>query len=295
MSHNAYRKFKSYCVFCPTPLTKKNKTSEHIFGKKMQDIHPVKANLQARDQEGRLKKGSSPIINIQSKSVCRRCNSGWMSSEIDGAYPELEKLIKGEKEKIGVESVLLLRRYFVRLAILVDIESSNHDLSEDMLTDGYVQEFGGSNRHPPILNQEERTGYKNSCDIHRVFIYIGHHQGILGLNPFMNNSPNKQLDMTSPTQKTFTIVIGELAVVLNIGGPFTKYNILGGNSPFIALENKAISWPPNLKADYTDVYSTIKYDIHMAEYEHFKATRSPQQFVDHENKLRQEYIDSLLT
>ncbi len=298
MAHNSYRKFKNHCAFCSNILTKKNRTAEHLFGKKIQNIHPVKYHLKFHDQDGKKENGSSPITHLKSRSVCKTCNEGWMSLEIDRVYPVLKKLIKGEKGKISIESAKLLRRYFIRLAVLVDIESSSHELSESVLTEKYILKFGTSNKYSSIITQGERENFKNGSEIQRIFVYIGHHEGILGLDPLMNHAPlfginyeeNEGLILI---QKTFTIVIGELTFVISIGGKFCKYKILEKNSPFIALENSQFLWPPCLKVSYLDVYETFSEDKYKCESISAIKNMSTQELLSQEARIRYQYNDSL--
>ncbi len=213
MAIDEHRPFKS-CVFCGNPK-KADLTREHIFGKAVAKQYPVNHHWQTVKNTlfgPFVTKGGGPIINATAKLACGDCNSGPLSDIMDASLEPLMRLIDGTPHQLAPEDRAAVSRYSERVGLIADVMNSSYQLdapNPDRLS-------------PPLYSQAERERWTKGgplpLDMH---IYIGLHEGVLGLNPYTNSAYNRvRLEETqggTAVEKRLTIELRFAAMVRRIG------------------------------------------------------------------------------
>lgn len=89
-------------------------------------IHPTHKDKPLPFPPGTRRHGTTTTMTM--KSVCRRCNNGWMSSEIEGgAINPLKKLIVSENATLTTEDQIALTRWFVLKTMVLEHGMSTKD------------------------------------------------------------------------------------------------------------------------------------------------------------------------
>lgn len=198
--------------------------------------------------------GSGPIISLTSKSVCSICNNGILSDELEQSLDTLEYFINGRKLEVSDTHLRVLIRYFERLAILLDVESSNHDLLCNSKSEQeIIKDYGASNSFPPCVPREDRREYVRGSGLKTVKLWFGYHSGYIGVDPILKLILlNDGKDYHS---KYFSGVLGKLAFVVDYSGRFNfeEYNYVSTKT--LSLENKFL-WPFEDEISYDSYYAT---------------------------------------
>ena len=213
-----YRKFVT-CIFCGKrgPLTR-----EHLFGDSFAQFLRVEQNWVApqivpkRAQAVQIKRGSSPITHVAPPLLCGACNSGQLGLVMSQSLPLLKKLCTGEPTDLTGDDRIALRRYCERFGSIVDVCTSSEQVEE--MTPQQAQSFQAQLQHqkPAIVSFAARSAWLQGAALESVKVYVGHHQGILGLNPDFNVTHQPEFD---GSWKRITFIVWKLAVCIDIGQP----------------------------------------------------------------------------
>jgi hypothetical protein len=266
------RKFAT-CILCDAPEL----SVEHIFGGGLKARLWNMPNWRSFDQprSAALGKviavnGGAPMISITSRLLCEECNHsfhGVMSRVLD----PLPKLIHGNARNLTAENVSDLRRYFERIAYIVDVHTSNHQVSEAYRARPEHARNAPWRTSGPLYSLAERRDWHIHRPIASPEVYIGRHRGVLGINPMADTGQGPVFgpDGLSPSYKTFQVVIGQLAVVLRMGSnnpriPSSAYRLLGSDP---------LNWPPVPDVDYEDYFALCEQPNHYGPWRHILRER----------------------
>jgi hypothetical protein len=251
----SHRKFKT-CILCG----RHDLTKEHIFGKSFAAYLNVTHNWKAKatpwpfpvsDQEV---KGSSPITNIAPKLLCAKCNIERLSGLMNDSLPYLKDLSAGNPIALLPGAAELTKRYFERILLIVDVCTSNEQLTSKHKRSREHQLTAGLRQRPAIMDFVQRREWLMGGPLTGISVYIGHHTGVLGLNPDVNITYGTVANggVMRPT-KRIQMVIKELAVCLDIGRPDSP------PSSFVSIDS-ITKWPIDPKVSYDDYFSLRHQD-----------------------------------
>lgn len=259
------RKF-SACIFCGStgPLT-----AEHVFGKRLAKEFRSPKNWSVVDPSGARIIGSSSILDICPKGVCKRCNTESLSRTMAPAYQALRPLILGKKTTIQRAKIRALSLYWERAAAIIDVCTSNHGI----VADGEHEEtkwYRRSGRwrcHPPCITAEDRRSWEaevrefgpNASALQGVRVFIGHHSGVLGLNPEFNIAFTR--DQHSTYTKLVTLTIRHLSVCMLIQAqPSSTTKNIALSFEELRHGSGSIAWPPQQEVTYFDIFDLYNPD-----------------------------------
>mgnify|MGYP000215173655 CR=1 FL=1 len=248
-----HRKFKS-CIFCNArfgPPPKAKRSAEHVFGKAVANLFPTLRNWRAGFYGEKGLQGSSPVVNLTSRSVCEPCNNEWLSAENEAALPIIEKLKDGQSITLEIADQRKLYRYLARLCAIVDAESSNRDLTmKQQKLEAYARKFGGSNLFPPIITETSRNAFRTGDDIPVLKVWVGRHDGHLGHNPTFNlvRAPS-----STGIAKRILLVLGHLVIVAHLR--FGLMPLPRGLIGISSTPSSSVNWALANNIGYEDYYS----------------------------------------
>ncbi|WP_375206109.1 hypothetical protein [Hyphococcus sp.] len=264
MAKDEHRKFRK-CIFCNSELTggeNGTRSREHIFGKSLAEFVSHKTHwvvptdfdsqFTAPFDNTPTTKGSSPITNITSRSVCKTCNGGFLREQLEDATPHLRSLINGSRFSFDPTAQEMVRLYLCRFAIIVDVETSNLDLElSTSELEEYAAKHGPLRYFDPTISRTERWQLKSSDFQANIRVLVGHHSGLLGkiiefgvvpsINPFADIA-----------EKRISLVIGNLSILLIIG----MHDFVPPQSYIELCQPDAICWPKKPFVTYDDHYAT---------------------------------------
>ena len=252
--HRKYAK----CAFCDsTDLTK-----EHLFGKTLAKEFPVRSNWVAAALPLRgsspqtFVKGSSPILNLAPSLVCKKCNNGKLSVEMAAVLPLLLTLIRKHRHQITTVERAALRRYWERVGLLVDICTSNRDITPEYRESKEYQRSGEHRQYPPIISESARASWIAGDRLDRLQVFAGTHRGVLGINPVMNIAPMRQYDLEASALnqlgKKVLMTVGGLSVAVFVG-----LDVAIVPPSFLSLDGSHSDWrwPLHTPVSYDDFFS----------------------------------------
>jgi hypothetical protein len=250
----SHRKFKT-CVLCG----RYDLTKEHIFGAKFAAYLNVAHNWTAIATPDGLAalfdkyevKGSSPITNIAPQLLCGKCNKERLSGLMNDSLPYLKDLSSGKSISIPPEGIRTIKRYFERIALIVDVCTSNEQLKSSYKETREHKLAAKYRKELPTIKMAEREAWLAGELLAHTAIFLGHHIGVLGLNPEVNISHYRvgQAGIDVHPAKRVSMVIKELAVQIDIGMGQEELP-----TSFTSID-KITSWPTTPKVTYDDYYS----------------------------------------
>jgi hypothetical protein len=256
-----YEEHRKYtcCIFCET----EGLTREHIFGKSLAAKLAIQVPWRAvshstnAEHDGLPLKGSSPITHIAPRLLCDTCNTKRLSELMNTSLPILLALIRGECGGLSATDASVVLRYFERIALIVDVVTSDHEMSEKHLASTEFIRTDTNRVTGPVISQEARSNWLHGASPPDVSVFIGNHEGVMGLNPDMcithlrfRDSPRGEI---LGNVKRVSIVIGKLAVCIDLKMPSD-----GIPGSFVALRSVDFAWPPPNEASYED-YLSLRY------------------------------------
>jgi hypothetical protein len=215
-----YRQYAT-CIFCG----QQDLTREHVFGKAFAEFLDVKGNWNALQYllddpaSARPKKGSSPITSIAPKLLCNKCNSERLGQVMDQSLPLLKNLCDGASLQLSEPDKATLRRYFERFAAIVDVCTSSEQISN--MSEGKAKSFQAQAQHylPSLISFNARHAWLTGQRFEDVAIRLGHHHGVLGINPEFCVVHPVELD---GSWKRIAFVVKQLAVCIDIKEPYLE-------------------------------------------------------------------------
>ena len=258
-----HRRFVA-CVMCGStnPLT-----AEHLFGKalarRIGERRPWSANV-----NGTLEtvQGGNPLLFTTYKCLCSECNTNRFSTMMSDATPLLFGLARGHTSELSATDQSVLLRYFERLALLIDVVTSNQDITDEVRATPEFQRNAAFRRQAPAYSAKERRAWLlQRSNSPKPSVFIGRHMGILGLE--LKCSVDHASFGTFASLKRagrFHLVLGQLAIDLHWpivfpeGKPGAVYHHL-------THSKTPIVWPPIQDVSYLDFYLTHAMSQHVVE------------------------------
>jgi hypothetical protein len=256
----AHRKYK-HCILCEMYGV----TREHLFGKSLASKLGIKVPWAAVSKSTKpehhnlLLKGSSPITNLAPPLLCAKCNNERLTELMKTSLPPLLLLIHGGCACISMTDGAVLLRYFERVAMIVDVATSNHQVTARHRVSSEFYRTDTNRVAAPVISQEGRTKWLRGACLPEVKVFVGNHEGVLGLNPDMCITHRRIREQEGGPvlwyAKRISIVIGKLAICIdvNIGATAVPPS-------FLPLGSTKITWPPDAQADYQDYLSLRDQD-----------------------------------
>ena len=246
------------CVLCDgVPVTR-----EHLFGAKLADALdiPLSATGIGRAADGRdvAFNTGAPFLSSVSKCLCATCNNDAFHAMMGRVQPVIFKLAKGQKKWIEPGEIDDLLVYFERLGFLVDVLSSNYELTDEYRNSPHFEPHAHWHQHPPVFTLAERSAWvrKESGSV-RPRVFAGRHLGVLGINPETNMSRLPSLDSLATggdfsQVRQFHMCIGQLAIHIRMGVDVSEVD-LGNAYAKLAPISTAMRWPAAMRdVDYDD-------------------------------------------
>lgn len=264
--HDEHRRYLR-CIFCE----RTDLTSEHIFGKALARRIPLKSNWSAHHTGPSgyahppvYGKGGSPILSITASLLCNICNTTTLSKEVNASIETLFRMTKGHRLQLDANTVRSLRRYFERIGLIVDVITSNHDIDDAAKEKSEYRRSAYFRQLPAIITDPERFAWIRKGHLAGVTVYIGHHRGVMGLNPYVNIAHGKVVNQATGqllAWKWIVLVIGELAAFIRIGHvdhePPASWLKLPSNN---MVAEKFSAWPSRDDVSYDDILVLASQD-----------------------------------
>lgn len=257
----SHRKFKT-CVLCG----RHDLTKEHIFGKSFAAHLNVTENWTALATPdlplplpGKTVRGSSPITSIAPRLLCAKCNNERLSGLMNESLPYLKDLSSGNSISFQPPEITLIQRYFGRIGLIVDVCTSNEQLKSQYKETSEHKLAAKFRKEPAIIDFAQRQAWLAGGPLVEMSISLGHHIGVLGLNPDVNIAHYSVLrngvkGREMYPAKRVSLVIKQIAVCIDIGmGPAHLPNSL-------AAIDKLTNWPINPKITYDEYFSLRTQD-----------------------------------
>jgi hypothetical protein len=251
--HDEHRKYE-HCIFC----TGTDLTAEHIFGKALARRIGLKENWTAtqlqRDGSVISAKGGSPILSITAELLCKDCNNKDLSDEMRAAVDVVHRMAEGETFELTEAQVSAVRRYAERVALIVDVITSDHHMTDSQRSGKDFKRSAAYRTRPPVYSDEERIRWRAGEVLDGLEVFVGYHDGVLGVNPYVNvahgfgmRGPGRLL---SPWKRLVFIIKG-LAVYVSIGSA----PALIREESWALLRNgkPSLKWPISPAAGYLDI------------------------------------------
>ena len=238
-------------------------TKEHVFGKAFAAYLNVKVHWSTTSTPietttgSEPVKGSSPITNIAPPVLCGTCNKERLSGLMSSSLPYLKAITSGQSLTFTPEIILALRRYFERMALIVDVMTSNEQLTDKQKQSKEHIRSARFRDKPSVITFDERKAWLNGARLPQLKVLLGHHLGVMGLNPEFNPTIGQVLVAVvngipiSRTVKRISIMIRALTVVLDIDCPMDRV-------PSIFEIEQISAWPTMPKVTY-DQYLTLRH------------------------------------
>ena len=183
MAFDKNRKFFR-CVFCGRTG---KLTAEDIFGTTLADEFPVNRDWKALSAIGTVVHGGGPITRVAPRCLCVRCNTVRSQEIVNASLPAMLRLIKGTPYEISCEDRTALNRNFERMALIMDVMTSDCQMTEKSKKGNDYRMSAPFRQAPPHYSDEQRkTWIEDGGQLPGMHVYIGFHPGVLGLNPAVN-------------------------------------------------------------------------------------------------------------
>ncbi len=222
------------------------------------------------------------FLSRTSKVLCYNCNTHRLGRTMQDATSILLQLATGKISLLSKLERIALLKYFRRMGYLVDILTSNYQLTEEQRRRREHAENAYYRRNPPVYDARQRylwlreamhpadserwpmplDGVPSSSspgpDHGQPRVYIGRHRGYLGADFPVDNSKHftpEHDDMG----KRFYYVIGELAVAIIWGLPLGDETIppthlIPDSYLELLADDEVIAWPPLKPVTYYDFF-----------------------------------------
>ncbi len=181
------------------------------------------------------------MSNITLKALCLRCNSKVLGDNLMKPVSEIiADLFSGKATSIQKKHVPLVKNYFSRIAMMVDIASSNFDVDPGVIEGLAAKTDSGLVRHDPIISDTDRKKFVDNIEAPGNSVYApkiavmvanffgdGGHFGRAAVRQRRNQ-------VHIPIEKEFIMVYHRLAFILCMGrkkptGTYAGFKLLPNN------------------------------------------------------------------
>lgn len=251
------------CMFC---CSEEPVTAEHIFGaslsRRFADQYPARIARSALSpqriepapaaQKEHFRGAGAYPLAFTSHSMCRTCNNE-LGEEISILTALLERFFKGKTNTIPADRAKLALRYFQRIGILVDLETSSFDpeiMTEDEKDIRANRHFGQT---PPFLSKFDREMHRKGDILPAVKVFLGKHRGSHGRCYAMNVA--RFGDRGGPLQRKFIFSISHVTCLIIVGDANVNRN-----AKLQRFESEDSSFTLNIKNISTDSDVMLNYN-----------------------------------
>jgi hypothetical protein len=172
---------------------------------------------------------------------------------MDASLPLLKDMSQGKSISPTALDILKLKRYFERIALIVDVCTSNEQISEDRRQKPEYQQAVRYRQEPPILSFAERVAWLNGAPLQDSFVSLGSHDGVLGLNPDFTITYYLRVCKgdTKPVRrvKRVSLAINNIIACLEVGAKDDDM------PPSLRPIDEVSSWPIVPTVSYDDYFS----------------------------------------
>lgn len=229
--YSSSRKFIS-CMFCESTEAT---TKEHIFGKALarrigqvpgwvrrSNFAPPRDALGKKELRKHYKDHGGSFLSLTSTSMCEKCNND-LGKELSKLTALLVKLISGETRRIPAPSRRTALRYFQRIGLISDLESSSFDpktMTESQSDLEFAKHFP-SRQQPAILSPADRENFRNGECPRNVRVYLGRcEKGVGHRFPFSVDLIRRETGF----EKRAVFAFNELTGLIAIGSKAENFN-----------------------------------------------------------------------
>jgi hypothetical protein len=250
-----HRKFRT-CIFCGSAG---KRTREHIFGKSLASRFKVRHTWSTDGAMGKPIKGGAPITSITAPVLCGTCNNKTLGNSMKASQEPIWDLSQGRRRTFAIEELQSILRYWQRIGFIVDVMTSDHQLSDTYKTTAEYERSEPHRRSPPLYSEAEREQWLHHGHAPSFRLYLGHHLGVLGVNPATLIAPVHRLERgVTPISlrvvgKRFVIALGQLVACLEMGMP----SVRPIPQSMALLPNERTSdwtWPPAQSVTYREFF-----------------------------------------
>jgi len=134
------------CAFCEKSTSS---DVEHVIGKWLSRLlNPDSTGIFRVESQYPARQWKSREVSLVTRSVCRDCNSGWMSRLESDVKPILSPMIHGETSQLSLESQKLITTWLLKTAFVVDVQGADVT-KESFFTQSERELFRQSHRSSP--------------------------------------------------------------------------------------------------------------------------------------------------
>lgn len=284
------RKFRT-CAFCNC----RRLTAEHLFGRGVAERAglniewplAVSPSLEQLEHAATVRAGA-PILSFTSEILCETCNGSFSVVMNDVLEPLIDLFQRNRAIVFATESTSLLR-YFERLAFLVDLVTSNHEVDLCYaVRPEHRRNLRWRSQEPVFCHAERKAWFERRPGwrgTRSPRVYLGLHRGKLGLRPQVDTGQSSAFD--TPHSKNFQIAIHGLVVVLRMGEPTVREP----SKLFVQLRAEKPALFPSKGVDYEDYFALLNQPSGHEELR--RALRVPEYRLAYESQMQQDYIELL--
>lgn len=239
------------------------------------------------------------LLSRTSALLCDVCNTHRLGPTMADATAVLVSLATGKTSGITYRQKIALRKYFQRIGYLVDIQSSDYDLTERQRNKPEFKEVAHLRVNPPVYGSHDRYDWlvrnmasqalcrypmrlnkspsrdPSGIDWGEPVVWIGRHRGYLGaIVPVEVSKHFLIIDgLARFSGKRFYYVVGQLAVVVHFGVPLGTVTFpptLAIPDCYVQLSDdlSSVPWPPKRDVDYWDFFGLFNPTVEPGEISH---------------------------
>lgn len=263
--HEPNRRFKA-CIFCGGKID----NTEHLFGKKIAKRLGITEHWQAltaptEPTAGRIERGPSPGSYMTVKALCSECNRGRFGPVMQRVTPVVLSMAGGTRRSISVADALGLRHYIERIALIVDVCTSNFDIDDERRSTAEYAKSAAFRIRDPVRSTEDRSAWLDRKDV-RLRSAVGFMKDVFGKQGDMNVAHAVVLptELEIPanfhvqTSKRITVAFRHLALYAELVGSPDPNNILPAS--MVELDGTSFTWPPKDQLSVDDYFSLRNQD-----------------------------------
>lgn len=248
------------------------RTAEHLFGRaigrQIGERRPWAAPVMRADGLPEPVTGGNPLLFTTYACLCSTCNTDRLSRMMEAATPLVVGLARGTVTKLTPADQEVLLRYFERLAYLVEVVTSNFQLTPEDAASPHLRRNEGFRTFPSAYSPEERRSWLlNGADERTPRVFLGRHMGVLGLE-LECSVGHLAILVREPIPAfvripRFHLVIGQLAIELRMSTASMDSEAPPDCYWQLSRGSGEANWPAARNVGYADFWSTHVQDDHI--------------------------------
>jgi hypothetical protein len=168
----------------------------------------------------------------------------------------LFSLIEGEKCELLPAQLGILKRYFERVGLLIDVSTSNRDINDTYKIRPDYLRSNVCRQAPPVFSDDARNRWLNGEELTLISVFIGHHAGILGLNPNIEIAHGVDADLRGwkVPAKRVLMCIGKLTFCITLRWPLQQHD---RSLHRLGSDPVPLSWPMDIDVSYDQFFALL--------------------------------------